>query len=83
MKRYYGEGCQRLIDRVAKIDCDAANYILHVAPVISRRLAKNDQSFLCPSNSLISSFTWRCTPQGYYYWAKLYLRIESALEDKL
>ena len=73
MRRYYGTCYQRLIDRIAKIDCDAANYMLHVVPVISRRLAENQESFLCPSNSLISSFTWEATTQGHYYWARLYL----------
>ena len=51
--RQYGKLYQILIDRVAKIDCDAANYLLHVAPIMPARHRKSEPRFcFLPSGSI-------------------------------
>jgi len=67
-------GYQLLIDRVKKIDCDAANYLLHVLPVQTR---KSNYRFN-PNQDLAACFLWSWTPQGNTYW----LKIDTALRGR-
>ena len=68
MSRDYG-GYQLLIDRVRKVDSDAADYMLYVLPVIPWTENKN----LCfaPRQDLASCFRWAWTPQGHRYWRRI------------
>ena len=75
MRRDYGKYYQALITLVAKIDCDAANYLLHVAPIIGRRHTNNLSTALCEDSPLCVAFSWCKAPQGHSYW--------SAIERKL
>jgi len=59
-------GYQLLIDRVAKIDQDAAMWLLHEAPVIPR--LKNRLIRFYPNQGLSVCFVWAWTPQEYRYW---------------
>jgi len=68
MRRDYGKYYQALITLVAKIDCDAANYLLHVAPIMSRRHTGNHYTAMCGNAPLRTAFAWCKTPQGHKYW---------------
>jgi len=71
MRRYYGTYYQALITLVSKFDCDAANYLLHVAPIMSRRHTGNHYTALCENAPLCAAFVWCKTPQGHKYWLEI------------
>ena len=49
-----------LIERVAKIDVNAAKYMISEAP--------NLRSFISDTTSLLTAFVFSDTPQGFEYW---------------
>lgn len=75
---------QELIDKVAAIDCDAAAYLLHVAPATPstyrggtgeqyQSTRANEINFGLDGDTVVlrNVFLWALTPQGYGYWEDL------------
>ena len=75
--REYGKDYQALIDKVARIDCDAANSLLHVAPAMPHRRQPHGSLFdFDPNDCVCKCFYWYSTPQGVKYWGNIDMEVE-------